>query len=68
MLSGERIVKSRLRLGFANGEVYLDGNMLDGGIDEIGEDGPRTEAGGDGGRAEVAKKSAVRERGLSDPW
>ena len=56
MLSGERIVKSRLRLGFANGEVYLDGNMLDGGIDEIGEDGPRTEAGGDGGRAEVAKK------------
>ncbi len=62
------IVKSRVRLGFANADVYLDGNMLDGGIDEMEEDGPRTEAGGDGGRAEVAKKSAVRERGLSEPW
>lgn len=30
------------------------------------EDGPRAEAGGDGGRTEVAKKSAVRERGLSE--
>lgn len=64
MSSGEIVVKSRLRRGLDRDEVYLKGNMLEAGIDER-DKWALAEAGGDGGRTGVAKKSAVIDLGLS---